>query len=67
MLDHTNKHPTEKLLPLHLMVHPANVARITNYVKTLESSSDSSPWREVAGQRGNVLHRLCVAHVAKKR
>jgi hypothetical protein len=47
------KHPTENLVPLHLMVHPANVATITRYVETLEKS-DSIPWREVAGRRGSV-------------
>jgi hypothetical protein len=54
MLERTKKHPTEKLVPLHLMVHPANVPKIRQYVETLESPSDSTPWREVAGQRGNV-------------
>ncbi|MDD2540466.1 MAG: helix-turn-helix transcriptional regulator [Desulfuromonadaceae bacterium] len=47
------KHPTEDLVPLHLMVHPANVSTITRYVETLEKS-ESIPWREVAGRRGNV-------------
>jgi len=54
MLERTRKHHTEKLVPLNLLVHPNNVARITNYVKTLEHPSDSTPWRDVAGQRGNV-------------
>lgn len=49
----TKKHPTENLVPLHLMVHPANVSTITRYVETLEKS-DSIPWREVAGRRGSV-------------
>jgi hypothetical protein len=47
------KHPTENLVPLHLMVHPANVTNITRYVASLENS-DSIPWREVAGRRGSV-------------
>lgn len=49
----TKKHHTENLVPLHLMVHPANVATITKYVESLEKSG-STPWREVAAQRGNV-------------
>lgn len=36
------------------MVHPANVARITNFIETLEHPSDSTPWRDLSGQRGNV-------------
>ena len=53
MLEHTKKRPTENLVPLHLMVHPANVAAITRYVEQLEQS-ESLPWREVAGRRGNI-------------
>ena len=49
----TKKLPTENLVPLHLMVHPSNVATITRYVEQLEKS-ESVPWREVAGQRGNI-------------
>jgi DNA-binding XRE family transcriptional regulator len=49
----TKKPRTENLVPLHLMVHPANVASITKYVETLENS-DSIPWREVAGRRGSI-------------
>ena len=54
MSELTKKHHTENLVPLSLMVHPANVASIKRYVKELESSSDSIPWREVAGRRGSV-------------
>jgi DNA-binding XRE family transcriptional regulator len=37
MQAHTKKRPTESgLVPLHFMVHPANVKRITRYVKTIE-------------------------------
>lgn len=37
MQAHTKKHPTESgLVPLHFLVHPANVKRITRYVKTIE-------------------------------
>ena len=39
MLEHTKKRPAEKLVPLHLMVHPANVATITRYVEQLEIPS----------------------------
>lgn len=53
MLEHTKKRPTEKLVPLHLMVHPANVATITKYVEQLENS-ESLPWREVAARRGSI-------------
>ncbi len=53
MQAHMKKHPTENLVPLHLMVHPANVVTITQYVETLENS-DSIPWREVAGRRGSI-------------
>ncbi len=49
----TKKPHTENLIPLHLMVHPANVDTITRYVAQLEKS-DSTPWREVAGRRGSV-------------
>jgi len=49
----TKKPPTENLVTLHLMVHPSNVATITRYVEQLEKS-ESVPWREVAGQRGNI-------------
>ena len=53
MLARTKKHPTEKLVPLNLMVHPANVTTIKRYVDLLEQS-DSIPWREVAAQRGSI-------------
>ena len=53
MLEHTKKLPTENLVPLHLMVHPANVATITRYVEQLENS-ESLPWREVAARRGSI-------------
>ena len=53
MLAHTKKLPTENLVPLHLMVHPANVTSITRYVETLEKF-DSIPWRRVAERRGDV-------------
>ncbi len=37
MQAHTKKHPTESgLVPLHFLVHPANVKRITRYVKAIE-------------------------------
>jgi len=37
MQAHTKKHHTESgLVPLHFMVHPANVKLITSYVKTIE-------------------------------
>ena len=49
----TKKHHTENLVPLHLMVHPANIAAIKNYVESLEKSG-SVPWREVAAKRGNI-------------
>ena len=49
----TKKHHTENLVPLHLMVHPANIAAIKNYVDSLEKSG-SVPWREVAAKRGNI-------------
>lgn len=49
----TKKHHTENLVPLHLMVHPANIAAIKNYVDSLEKSG-STPWREVAAKRGNI-------------
>jgi len=49
----TKRPRTENLVPLHLMVHPANVATITRYVEQLEKSS-STPWREVAARRGSV-------------
>lgn len=49
----TKKRRTEELVPLQLMVHPANIATITNYVEQLEKS-ESVPWREVAGRRGSV-------------
>ena len=49
----TKKHHTESLIPLNLMVHPANVAAINRYVETLEKSG-SVPWREVAGSRGSL-------------
>ena len=50
---HTKKPHTELLVPIQLMVHPANVAAITRYVEQLESSG-STPWREVAGRRGSI-------------
>lgn len=53
MLARTKKRLTEELVPLQLMVHPANVATITKYVEQLEKS-ESVPWREVAGRRGSV-------------
>ncbi|GFO63676.1 helix-turn-helix domain-containing protein [Geomonas paludis] len=53
MLGRTKKRPTEELVPLHLMVHPAHVAAITEYAEQLEQS-ESVPWREVAGRRGSV-------------
>ena len=53
MQAHMKKHPTDNLVPLNLMVHPANVSTITRYVEALEKS-DSIPWREVAGRRGSV-------------
>jgi hypothetical protein len=41
MQAHTKKHPTETgLVPLHFMVHPANVKRITRYIKTIEPDGD---------------------------
>jgi predicted transcriptional regulator len=46
-------HHIENLVPLHLMVNPANVNTIKRYVETLENT-DSTPWREVAGRRGNI-------------
>ncbi|KAB0670340.1 helix-turn-helix transcriptional regulator [Geobacter sp. FeAm09] len=49
----TKKPRTENLVPLHLMVHPANVASITKYAEALENS-ESIPWREVAGRRGSI-------------
>lgn len=37
MQAHTKKHPTESgLVPIHFMVHPANVKRITRYIKAVE-------------------------------
>lgn len=53
MLARTKRRPTEGLVPLKLMVHPANIDAITKYAEQLEKS-DSIPWREVAGKRGNV-------------
>ncbi len=53
MLAHTKKHPTENLVPIKFMVHPANVASIQSYVETLENT-ESIPWREVAANRGNI-------------
>ncbi len=49
----TKKPRTENLVPLNLMVNPANVATIKRYVETLENS-DSIPWREAAGRRGSI-------------
>ncbi|GFO63657.1 helix-turn-helix domain-containing protein [Geomonas paludis] len=53
MLARTKKRPTEGLVPLQLMVHPANVAAITRYAEQLEQA-ESVPWREVAARRGSV-------------
>ncbi len=53
MQELTKKRHTESLVPLNLMVHPANIAAITKYVETLEKS-ESVPWREVAGRRGSI-------------
>lgn len=37
MRAHTKKHHTESgLVPLHFLVHPANVKRITRYVESIE-------------------------------
>jgi len=37
MQEHTKKHRTEKgLVPLHFLVHPANVERIRRYVLSIE-------------------------------
>lgn len=50
MLERTRKQPTNKgLIPLKVMVHPANVSRVLNYVKTIEADQESGsrPWREV--------------------
>jgi DNA-binding XRE family transcriptional regulator len=50
MLAHTKKHPTEKgLIPLTVKVHPSNVNRVLNYVKTIEADQEavSRPWREI--------------------
>jgi len=48
MQAHTKKHPTDGLVPLHFMVHPANVERITRFVESVEPATegDSVPWRE---------------------
>ncbi len=41
MQAHTKKHLTESsLVPLQFMVHPANVERITRFVKTIEPSGE---------------------------
>lgn len=41
MRAHTKKRRTEKgLVPLHFMVHPANVARIMRYVSSIEPDAD---------------------------
>ena len=53
MLARMKKRPTEELVPLQLMVHPANVAAIVRYAEQLEQS-ESVPWREVASRRGSV-------------
>ncbi len=43
MQAHTKKLPTESgLVSLHFLVHPANVKRITHYVKTIEPEQDNS-------------------------
>lgn len=49
----TKKRRIENLVPLRLMVNPANVAAITKYAETLEKQ-ESIPWREVAGSRGSI-------------
>jgi hypothetical protein len=42
MQAHTKKHPTESgLVSLHFLVHPANVKRITRYVKAIEPDDDN--------------------------
>ncbi len=38
MLAHTKKRPTDKLVPITLMVHPINVERIKKYVAHIEPS-----------------------------
>ncbi len=46
MQAHTKKHPTETgLVPLHFMVHPANVERIRRYVSSIEPD---------AGEEGSI-------------
>lgn len=50
MLAHTKKHHTDNgLVPLNFMVHPSNVNRVINYVKTIEAEKEPvlRPWREV--------------------
>src|SRR5262245_46354704 len=50
MLARTKKRPTDKgLVPLKVMVHPSNVSRVLNYVKTIEADQErvARPWREV--------------------
>ena len=49
MQAHTRKHPADAgLVPLHFMVHPANVERITQFVETVEPSTEGEavPWRK---------------------
>jgi DNA-binding XRE family transcriptional regulator len=41
MLARTKKHPTDKLVPLILMVHPVNVERIKKYVAQIEPVDDN--------------------------
>ena len=61
MQGHTKKHLTESgLVPVHFMVHPANVKRITRFVKSVEpgESADGTMFAEelfskhFAGQSG---------------
>lgn len=50
MLAHTKKHPIDSgLVALNFMVHPSNVNRVINYVKTIEAEKEPAPrpWREV--------------------
>jgi DNA-binding XRE family transcriptional regulator len=42
MQAHTKKHPIESgLVPLHFMVHPANVKRITRFIESVEPGEDA--------------------------
>jgi ribosome-binding protein aMBF1 (putative translation factor) len=50
MLERTKKRPTSKgMVPLKVMVHPANVNRVINFVNQIEAehSKEARPWREV--------------------